>query len=312
MDQTELLYNNGILAINMPEVSPCEKTVIVLGVARGGTSMVAGALHHLGVSMGEKLSVVYEDVALSQAVEQNRIGDIISLVEHNNQTHAIWGWKRPSAIKHTLAWEGRFRNPYYIFVFRDLFAIANRNRISMLGDVTNNMRDAARQFNLILDFVAKTQEPSMFVSYEKAMADPKNFVRNLSEFVGLDEQGTMDKAITFIQPNPETYLKASRITNSKGVLDIAEGNRIAGWAMYPQAPQRVAEIRIQINGDREFVVAADRFRQDLLDKAVHPTGNCGFQVTLATGDALQPGDTVRMRVIGDIKDLKRSPMKVSG
>lgn len=306
MDQTDLLHNKGVLAINIPIASPEEKTVIVLGAARGGTSMVAGALHRLGVFMGEGLSEVYEDVALSQAVEQNRIGDIISLIARNNEAHSLWGWKRPSAIKHVSVWEGKLRNPHYIVVFRDLFAIANRNRISMLSNVTDSMRDAARQFNLILDFVGQVKEPILLVSYEKAMDDPQHFVHALNNFVGLNGRSPIDDAIAFIKRNPENYLKMSRITNAIGAVDIAEGNRIGGWAMYPQSPQRVAEVRIQINNDREFIVPATHFRKDLLEKGVHPTGHCGFLVVLATEDTLQSNDVVRIRVIGDITDLRRS------
>ena len=310
MEQIELLYNKGVLAINMPDVLPEEKTVIVLGVARGGTSMVAGALHHLGVSMGEKLSAVYEDLVLSGAVEQDRIEDIASIIAHRNAARSIWGWKRPSAIKHVEAWHGKFRNPFYIVVFRDLFAIANRNRISMLSDVVVNMHDASRQFNLILDFIAGLKDPMLLVSYEKAMIDPPYFVSNLRDFVGTGDEASIGAAVGFIEPNPEVYLKGSRITDAKGVLDIARGDRISGWAMYPKAPKRPAKVLIKINDDREFVVVADHFRQDLLDKGIHPTGRCGFELTLPAVGILRPGDAVRIHVDGDNKDLKNSPAKV--
>jgi hypothetical protein len=310
MEHIELLYNKGVLAINMPDVSPEAKTVIVLGVARGGTSMVAGALHHLGVSMGEKLSAVYEDLVLSGAVEQDRIEDIASIIAHRNAAHSIWGWKRPSAIKHAEAWHGKFRNPFYVVVFRDLFAIANRNRISMLSDVVVNMRDANRQFKLILDFIAGLKEPMLLVSYEKAMIDPQYFVSNLRDFVGTGDEASIGAAVGFIEPNPVVYLKGSRITDAKGSLDEARGNRISGWAMYPKAPKRLAKVLIKINDDREFVVVADHFRQDLLDKGIHPTGKCGFVLTLPAEGVLRPGDAVSIHVDGDNKDLKNSPAKV--
>lgn len=310
MDQIKLLHNKGVLAINMPDALPEEKTVIVLGAARGGTSMVAGALHHLGVWMGENIAPVYEDVALSEAVEQGRIEDIDSIIAHHNEAHSIWGWKRPSAVKHADTWHGKFRNPFYVVVFRDLFAIANRNRISMLSDVVANMRDATQHFESILDFITKLKEPTLLVSYEKAMIDPQHFVNNLRDFVGIGDETAIDAAVGFIEPNPEVYLKASRITNSKGVVDRVGSDKISGWAMYSQAPKRLAKVLIKINDDREYVVVADHFRQDLLDKGIHPTGKCGFLLTLAAEDILRTGDTVSMRVVGDIKDLKNSPATV--
>jgi hypothetical protein len=311
VDQIKLLYNKGIFSINMSNPSPVEKTVIVLGVARGGTSMVAGALHYLGVPMGEKLSAVYEDIALSTAVEQGRTKDIASIIVHRDSIHSTWGWKRPSAIKHLRNWHGKFRNPFYVVIFRDLFAIANRNRISMRSDVITSMRDSIRQFDLILDFIARFQEPTLFVSYEKAMVEPKHFVCNLRDFVEVGNEAAIDAAVEFVKPNPELYLRSSRITQTKGVLDKARGNRISGWAMYSQTPKRVARLLIKVNDDKEFAILADHFRQDLLDKGIHPTGKCGFVLTLSAEDILRPGDIVSMRVIDDIKDLKNSPVRVT-
>ena len=40
----------------LEEVCKKPKTIIVLGPARSGTSIVSGALHHLGVYMGKRAS----------------------------------------------------------------------------------------------------------------------------------------------------------------------------------------------------------------------------------------------------------------
>lgn len=310
MEQIELLYNKGVFAINEQDSAPEQRTIIVLGAARGGTSMVAGALHHLGVPMGEGLSAVYEDVALSSAIEENREGDVDALIAARNAMHPVWGWKRPSAISHRSAWEGKFLNPRFVVVFRDPFAIANRNRISMLSDVVANMRAALGHLESMIGFLEVTSEPILLVSYEKAMADPEHFVEQLRKFVGLSEDVPIDAAVRFIQPNPEAYLRGSRITNAKGVLDRAEGRRIAGWAMLVQAPNLVAKIRICINDEREYVLPANIYRKDVQEKGLHPTGRCGFLLELPADQPLVAGDVVSARVEGDIRDLVRSPLVI--
>ncbi|MDQ3797346.1 MAG: hypothetical protein M3294_07255, partial [Pseudomonadota bacterium] len=69
-DPLDALINLGFHELR-PSTGPVEKTVIVLGVARGGTSMVAGALSKLGVYMGDAITgVVFEDLTLSRAVER--------------------------------------------------------------------------------------------------------------------------------------------------------------------------------------------------------------------------------------------------
>ncbi|CAE6518399.1 conserved hypothetical protein [Nitrosomonas nitrosa] len=308
----KVMTSEDIFAINMPDISHQEKTVIVLGVARGGTSMVAGALHHLGIPMGENLSTVYEDVALSKAIEQNCVEDIASIITDRNATLLVWGWKRPSAIKHVGAWLGKFRNPYYVVVFRDLFSIANRNRISMLSDVVSNMRDANMQYELLLNFITGLSSPILLISYEKAMANPLNFVCNLRDLLGINAEVAIDTAINFIKPNPEDYLKASRITDATGIVELVDSKIISGWAMHTQDKNRPAKVIIRINNEFEFSVIANFFRQDLLDKGIHPTGKCGFMLTIPTENSLHPNDIVTVRVVGDIKDLKNSPAKVGG
>jgi ubiquinone/menaquinone biosynthesis C-methylase UbiE len=78
----------------------------------------------------------------------------------------------------------------------------------------------------------------------------------------------------------------------KFVLDKAEGRRISGWAMYPQLPHQKIKLLIKINNKKEFVVNADLFRRDLLAKGIHPTGHCGFGLTLQEEDILRPGDNI--------------------
>ena len=48
--------NTGAVILNGDCSAMPYKTVIVFGVARGGTSMVAGTLSKLGVFMGENLT----------------------------------------------------------------------------------------------------------------------------------------------------------------------------------------------------------------------------------------------------------------
>jgi hypothetical protein len=91
------------------------------------------------------------------------------------------------------------------------------------------------------------------------------------------------------------------------VLDKALGDKISGWAMYPKLPQQEITLLIRINDDKEFVIIANRHRHDLLSLGIHPTGNCGFALTLPTGDMLSANDTISVYVAGGSKD-KRTPL----
>ena len=68
------LKNKGIYMLNQESGQAGSRQIIVLGSARGGTSIISGALHHLGVFTGKQsCAPVYEDVYLSNALEGNRV-----------------------------------------------------------------------------------------------------------------------------------------------------------------------------------------------------------------------------------------------
>ena len=306
----EDLYNRGVWVLNKPAAAAREKTVVVLGAPRGGTSMIAGALHHLGVVMGDRLSPVFEDMTLSEAVENGDLARIDAVVAERNAQHAVWGWKRPGSIHSAGLWRSRFRHPHYVVVFRDLFVIANRNRISMQAGVMRNMRRSHEHFGLILDFIAEQPAPMLLVSYEKAMDDPAYFVRELRDFVECGDEAAMQRALKFIEPNPENYLRASRITDGAGVLDELAERRISGWAMYKKAPKKPVKVRIQINGARDYVVLANQRRDD--QDPGEGGRHRGFVLQLSEQERLRPGDQVSVRVAGDIADLPGSPRTFAG
>lgn len=304
------LHNDGFLSINAPESWPAERTLIVLGVARSGTSMIAGALQALGVRMNEGSHPVFEDVALSEAVEVNDMVTVQRLIAERNARFPIWGWKRPSSLYHIGRVEKLFRNPEYVVVFRDLFAIANRNRISAFSDVQQNMRKALREYNLLLKFLESTQKPILLVSYEKAMSDKEGFAAKLARHISNRETELLQKAAAFIEPNPVDYLLASRVRKSLGQLGGVNPSIIEGWAFMPDQTEPV-EVLIQVNGREYARVVADRLRQDVLRQKLHPTGRCGFRISVPRAHALKTGDLVSARVIGDNRDLARSPKQVA-
>ena len=63
-------HNNSGVQITAYPPGP-EKTFLVIGSPRGGTSMLCGCLHHLGIFTGdESKPSVFEDKRLSKAFER--------------------------------------------------------------------------------------------------------------------------------------------------------------------------------------------------------------------------------------------------
>jgi len=310
MDTTPLI-NDGVLSVNQPNSHPREKTVVVLGVARGGTTMVASVLQALGVPMGDKLGPVMEDITLSAAIESRDIDKLRRLVKIRDKCHSVWGWKRPSAIEYADVWKKHFRNIYIIAVFRDAFAISNRNRISMLSEIFDNMNDTVIKTDSLVKFLKKQNYPLLLCSYEKALFSPDNFVKSVDRFLDLNIPAQWEDAAKQITSAPEAYLKNSRITASVGHLDFSNDIACGGWACYSRLTSKFVNVQLFLNGVLAGTTVANLPRPDVKDKGIHPTGLCGFRFKWPPEKTPQPGDRVAAKVENDIHFLAGSPKVIT-
>jgi len=97
-----------------------QKTVIVLGCPRGGTSLVAGVLSRLGVFMGDGLGHQYEDPRFR---EETSLEEKINAISKNNSLYSTWGWKLPNTIYYIDNIIEHIRNPVFIAIYRNPFDI---------------------------------------------------------------------------------------------------------------------------------------------------------------------------------------------
>src|SRR5690606_35983563 len=101
----EELINKGVTEVGHNTGGMCAdgkpRPVVVVGTARGGTSMIAGALHHLGVFTGDKSHPpVYEDVRLAAAFEAGDLAEARKIAAEYSQRGSRRAWKRPSSINY--------------------------------------------------------------------------------------------------------------------------------------------------------------------------------------------------------------------
>jgi hypothetical protein len=301
------LVNTGVHAVNDEGPRQAERTLIVLGVARSGTTMVAGALHHLGVDMGmgQRMNNVFEDMEIGALLDRKDYAALASVVEQRNRAHPVWGWKRPDAIDHMEEIEPIFRSPEYIVVFRDLFAIANRNRLSVRADLLANMNDVQARYGRLLSFLERNTRRTLLVSYEKAMLDREGFVRSLADFAGLAANGRLQTAHAHIRQDDPSYLKFSRNWGGLGHLAVPAHNIIGGWA-YVREQSEPAMVEIAVNGCVLATLRANLPIEELKNRG-HPTGLCGFHLSLPKPWQLKDGDIVTARITGDAAELFGSP-----
>lgn len=311
VSELEALKNRGVLTMGKP-LSSGPKTVIVVGIARGGTSIFAGALSKLGVFMGERAAPpVFEDVRLASAFEAGNLDEAHAIVAEYNARHKLWAFKRPGVIPHLGDMHHVFREPVYLFVFRDLFSVASRNQISMRVDLLENMRASVKGYATVIDFIDTVRPRGVLVSCEKVLTDTRQVLDHLISYLDLRVSPTQRQAaLDFVQPDPPQYLQSTRL-HFMGSFDHATTEFVTGWALI-RNHSTPARLIISVNGSAVGTTTASLPRPDVRSKGLHPTGECGFRFQFPADIQVGCGDeiAVQFQLGGD--HLARSPRVVSG
>lgn len=331
------LKNKGALTIGADPQSWHDqpRTVIILGVARSGTSIVSGAMHHLGAFVGDEGSEpVFEDQRLKKAIESGSWKKVDLIIEDYNKRHSIWCYKKPDIVQDLAALEEpaneestntvskskapsvrlnkflslhrRLRNPIYLIIFRDIFAIANRNRISVGTDIIENMHHAIAHYKTIVTLIEHIKPNALLLSSEKVLTNKKQFLEQLVNFCGLTPtQGQLTNATNFITKDPKNYI-LKRAGKCVGFLDRVQKDSISGWVKNHDN-EDIVTVTLTIDGHEISKMEATLFRQDLVNSNIHSTGKCAFSFEDFDSDLLKEGCEVRVRAVGDTKDINNSP-----
>tara|TARA_R110001583_G_scaffold17482_2_gene70656 strand:+ start:22826 stop:24163 length:1338 start_codon:yes stop_codon:yes gene_type:complete len=296
--QLDSLTNKGVLLLK-PSTSTTSKTIVVVGVARGGTSIVAGSLKHLGLFMGNAEDPVFEDTRLSLAFEKKSKEKLEHVIADYNQNNQLWAWKRPSTLHDLPRLAKKLRNPHFIFVFRDLLSVANRNKISMKQGVIGGLESALDDYKKIIRFIKKSNYPMLLVSSEKVLKYKQSFIDALIDFASLKpSEAQIEQALSFITPDPTSYLKVSRIDRVIGWIDNKQLQTgiLFGWA-YQTHNKVMVDLCIYVNGTLLTTISADEYYADFMGD-IHPSGKCAFTLDLTKFD-VKTTDVIEIKAKDD-------------
>ena len=193
-----------------------QKTFIIFGVPRGGTTMIARVAEQLGVGMGSKLPSNYEDDEfnydkMSDALKEDpklMARALLRAINRRNGRHDVWGWKYPRAHLYLPLIIKQVRNPHLICVLRDPVASSlrplSRKRVQKEGKAQLPTRVIKQHLSWQLkniEQIHKFNKPTFLCSYEKAILDPAGFVADLSAFIDLrKDQQSLNEAVQQIRP----------------------------------------------------------------------------------------------------------------
>lgn len=301
------MQNKGIIRLRQPSNRSIQmdfRTLVVSGVARSGTSMVARVLCGAGVFMGHHVNdIVFEDDEFTLLFEDLTPRRARGLVERRNSEYDVWGFKRPHLHLYGKPLIDLFRNPYVIITMRDPVAIAERNVLSEQHDPAHSLSTAVNDLQAMVRFTQLLSCPVLLVSYEKAVQEPDRFVKELLNFCGLDlSESARAPLLGLIEPNRPAYIeKATRAFD--GYVDCVVGTAVFGWACQRGSinPQTLTLFK-----DDEPVAdfRADLYRSDLATAGVG-NGLHGFSIDLSKF-GFAPNSVISVRVAGRYFTLHNS------
>jgi len=301
--------NTGFSVINGSASHISNKTVLVLGVARGGTSMTSGVLSKLGVFMGEDLNSRYQDSGLNDCIHQNNKSRAKQIILERNQSYSIWGAKKMSAWK----WNGLFRQPVYVAIFRDPIATASRRSLVSGASLWPEIAKAfISQLRLML-FLRITNKPIFIASYEKALLNPELFINGLIAFLGTKHSPeNIANAVNFITPSPAEYRRSPVHYQNRtqlGFIDNINGNSVSGWGLSIEQDEPV-EVKLIIDGKDNISILANLARPDVADSDPRFNKNCGFIFMLGE-QTLNGGEKIEVVFTQSEMSLINSPQEFS-
>lgn len=182
---------------------PGRGTVLVLGTPRGGTSVVAGICHMLGVPMGIDI-----DESNMEDREFRRIlagGDVRTgareYFTRARHRRSLVGVKSPVVIDRLGEFYSAVTEPVLVVVSRDVYATAQREECSG-QEFFASLREVIRRKFAVLDFVEETDAPLLVVSYERLLQDPDRAVGSLALFItGSHDQDLVGRTAALVRPH---------------------------------------------------------------------------------------------------------------
>lgn len=195
------------VVFNPADYTMDEKTVVVLGCGRGGTSALAGILRLLGVGMPDDTHPLKHESSpiayRNGSIEIRRTRKNIAAM---NEKFAVWGWKSPGDLFSTSLFSGALRNPHYIIVTRSMTDVIASCVKHEKIDAKSIAKDVGSVFDEIGRFLTMNIYPTAAVSYEGVVADPRKMILEIVDWLNLrasDDQ--INEAVRFISEGGLNY-----------------------------------------------------------------------------------------------------------
>jgi len=212
------------------------KVVVVLGMHRSGTSIVAGILNKMGINMGNDLVGKkpsnpfghFEDksfININRAILSKAYGswdnppneedilaqakpfgkEIKELIGKKDSLNDIWGWKDPRTCLTIKLYTPYLINPYFIFCHRKDIEIAESLKRRNNYEIQKSLNIANIYNNRVVNFFQEYKNfRKIDLYYEDFLVNPKQNITKIANFLSLNvNQERIEIINNFIEPKDE-------------------------------------------------------------------------------------------------------------
>lgn len=174
-------------------------TIVIVGYAHAGTTMLAGILEILGVPMVDTnyKNMKWEDQDIVEALKNEE--KFKQLVEERNAKYKVWGFKSPGAWLHSALLEAYLRDPIYLAMFKDPVSVTRRRfkQVTM-----NKVHNTTKQMEFCAKGMLESGLPIHMLSYSEAVLAPVKFTMKLANITELKvEEYQLKQIQEYIKPN---------------------------------------------------------------------------------------------------------------
>jgi hypothetical protein len=295
--------NIGMLTLRVPDGDPDARsgpmTVIVSGVGRSGTSMVAKVLDALGIPMGKTDGLaVFEDRDFNTALFEFDYNRMRQLIRQHDAANERWGFKFASLQNHIFPPQLEyFRKPRLIVVMRDVIATASRAQVSdpESKDIEETLLNVTKQIHDMMYFIKYATYPTLLISYEKFIAFPDKAIDRIAGFCGIAITDELRlKAKHAVEPNNPKYIELFH-PNHRGNFDSVKQGFVIGWCAANDSDAPV-DVELLVDGTVLTATKADIYRTDLLAAGIG-SGCHGFRFDVTSVIAKEEA-VLQVRTVG--------------
>jgi hypothetical protein len=127
--------------------------------------------------------------------------EVLKVVADRNQRYNVWGWKDPSADLYLEAIIAQLRNPHFVMVFRNPFDSAQSHIETGTPSIEIALESIMSRYARYWALLQKFCCPTLMVSYESSLSNPKELVSELCDFLAIKpKKSQISDAASFIDP----------------------------------------------------------------------------------------------------------------